>query len=48
MSTFKDELMTALHDAVGYFNENNDPNAAVIKAAHDLCADQQFYFVLES
>ena len=32
---FKDRLMTALHSAVGYFNQDNDPNAAVVKAAHD-------------
>jgi len=32
---FKDRLMTALHAAVGYFNQDNDPNAAVVKAAHD-------------
>lgn len=32
---FKDQLMTALHDAVGHFNSSGDPNSAVIKAAQD-------------
>jgi hypothetical protein len=32
---FKDRLITALHSAVGYFNQDNDPNAAVVKAARD-------------
>lgn len=32
---FKDRLMSALHSAVGNFNEGGDPNAAVIKAAAD-------------
>lgn len=42
MSTFKDQLMTALHTAVQSFNESNDPNEAVVKAAqeHDFNLDQ--------
>lgn len=32
---FKDRLITALHTAVGYFNQDNDPNAAIVKAAKD-------------
>ena len=40
--TFKDKLMSALHSAVGNFNQSGDPNAAVIKAAseYDFNADQ--------
>lgn len=34
--TFKDKLMTALHTAVGYFNQSGDPNGAVVKAASDF------------
>jgi len=30
---FKEELMTALHDAVCNFNQDNDPNGAVVKSA---------------
>lgn len=39
---FKDQLMTALHEAVGYFNECGDPSQAVIKTAkdNDFNADQ--------
>jgi hypothetical protein len=42
MSVFKETLMSALHDAVQYFNQDKDPNAAVVKAAseHDFNADQ--------
>ena len=35
MSEFKERLITALHSAVSSFNETNDPNASVIKAAQD-------------
>ena len=34
--TFKDKLMSALHSAVGNFNQGGDPNAAVVKAASDF------------
>lgn len=34
-STFKTELMSALHSAVGAFNAGGDPNAAVVKTARD-------------
>ena len=39
---FKDKLMTALHDAVGYFNESGNPSSAVVKSAkdHDFNSDQ--------
>ena len=39
---FKDTLMTALHEAVGHFNESGDPNDAVVKTAreHDFNAEQ--------
>ena len=42
MSPFKDRLITALHTAVQSFNESNDPNEAVVKAAqeHDFNLDQ--------
>ena len=42
MSAFKDRLTTALHDSVQYFNDSQDPNAAVQKAAelHDFNAEQ--------
>ncbi len=32
---FKDRLMGALHEAVQHFNSDNNPNAAVVKAARD-------------
>lgn len=35
-NTFKDKLMNALHSAVGYFNQNGDPNMSVVKAASDF------------
>ena len=39
---FKDRLVSALHESVGYFNQDNDPNAAVAKAAasNDFNIDQ--------